>query len=157
MRKSPILSDKLLYYEKVSSNKTEALFLTLMILFFILFIWRMQAVRLDGLAGVFLGFFGMFLFYAVNFRNLVIQITPQALSLVFGIFIWTVPLDNIAGCRIDEIPPLMRNGGAGIHFMFIRKRYRISFNFFRIPPGRDFFQAESRARAGYFLYDPPAW
>ena len=133
MRNNPMSFDKLLYYEKISSNRTEALFLALMIVFFLLFVWRMQTVRLDWIAGIFLGFFGMFLFYTVNFRTLVIRLTPRALVLIFGLFTWKVPLNNILDCQIDEIPSFMRYGGAGIHFMFIRKRYRASFNFLEYP------------------------
>ena len=33
----------------------------------------------------------------------------------------------------DDIPWLMRNGGAGIHFMFVRGRYRASFNYLEHP------------------------
>ena len=50
--------------------------------------------------------------------------------LSFGIFTWTIPLNNIGGCQLDDdLPVLMKYGGAGIHFMVIRKRYRASFNF----------------------------
>jgi len=42
-------------------------------------------------------------------------------------------LDNVEGCCLDDIPMLMRMGGAGIHFMLIRKRYRASFNFLEHP------------------------
>jgi hypothetical protein len=44
-----------------------------------------------------------------------------------------VPLDNLEECRLDKIPLLMSMGGAGIHFMSIRKRYRASFNFLEYP------------------------
>jgi hypothetical protein len=42
-------------------------------------------------------------------------------------------LHNVEGCRLDDLPVLMRYGGAGIHFMFIRRRYRASFNFLEHP------------------------
>jgi hypothetical protein len=44
-----------------------------------------------------------------------------------------VPLDNIEACCLDDVPIFMRMGGAGIHFMIIRKRYRASFNFLEYP------------------------
>lgn len=58
-----------------------------------------------------------------------IQLTSKSLKLKFGIFSWIVPLDNVAEYHRDEATLLMRMGGAGIHFMIIRKRYRASFNF----------------------------
>ena len=44
-----------------------------------------------------------------------------------------MPLANIEECRLDALPALMRYGGAGIHFMVIRGRYRASFNFLEYP------------------------
>ena len=133
MRQSADQTDDLIYNERISSNKTEALFLAFMILFLLLLIWRVNVGSLDVLAVVFLCFFLLFLFYSVNFRTLIIQLTSKSLKLKFGIFTWVVPLDNVEECRLDEIPILIRIGGAGIHFMLIRKRYRASFNFLEYP------------------------
>ncbi len=33
----------------------------------------------------------------------------------------------------DDLPALNKYGGAGIHFMFVRGRYRASFNFLEYP------------------------
>lgn len=123
----------LIYNERVTSRKTEVLFVVLTILFLVLSIWRLIAGGLELLAVVFLFLFAFFLFYSVNYRTLIIQLTPGSLKLRFGIFTWTVPLDNIEACRLDHIPVLMRMGGAGIHFMLIRRRYRASFNFLEHP------------------------
>ncbi len=51
----------------------------------------------------------------------------------FGIFTWTIPVDNIESINLDELPPIMKYGGAGIHFMTIQNRYRASFNFLEYP------------------------
>ncbi|HEY59792.1 MAG TPA: hypothetical protein G4N92_03765 [Anaerolineae bacterium] len=126
-------ADDLKYNERVTSNRTEVLFLALTILFLLLLIWRVIAGSLDVLADVFFCLFSLFLFYSVNFRTLIISITSESLKLTFGIFTWIVPLDNIEECSLDEIPMVMRMGGAGIHFMSIRKRYRASFNFLEHP------------------------
>jgi Ca2+/Na+ antiporter len=133
MRQSPDPTSDLIYTERISSNRTEALFLGLMILFLLLLIWRVNIGGLDVLAIVFLCFFSIFLFYSVNYRTLIIRLASESLKLTFGIFTWRVPLDNVEECHHDEIPLLMRMGGAGIHFMFIRKRYRASFNFLEYP------------------------
>jgi hypothetical protein len=127
------MNDNLLYHERVTSKRTEALFLGLTISFFGLSTWCASAHCLDGLAAVFLFFLVIFLFYSVNYRMLIIRLTPESLKLIFGIFTWTVTLDNIESCQLDDIPAFMRNGGAGIHFMFIRERYRASFNFLEYP------------------------
>jgi hypothetical protein len=127
------MNNSILYHEKLTSNKTEALFVALTILFLALLVWRVSAAGLDALAGVCLLFCIVFLFYSVNYRTLIIRLDAQSLKLKFGIFTWTVALSNIEACALDEIPVFMRQGGAGIHFMFIRKRYRASFNFLEYP------------------------
>jgi hypothetical protein len=123
------MPDDFIYEEEVTSNKTEALFLALTVIFLLLLIWRMDVGGLDFLAIIFLCFFSLLFFYSINYRNLIILLTHKYLKLTFGIINWTVPLDNIEACCLDEIPIFMRMGGAGIHFMIIRKRYRASFNF----------------------------
>ena len=128
-----IVTENLLYTERVSSKRTEMLFVALTLLFFTLLIWRVTARGLDILVLVFLCLFAFFFFYALNYRTLTIRLTTKSLKLTFGIFTWNVPLDNIESCRLDEIPVLMRMGGAGIHFMLIRRRYRASFNFLEYP------------------------
>jgi hypothetical protein len=122
-----------LYQESVSSNRTQALFLSLTFFFLLLFVWRVGARGPDVFAVVFFIFFCFFLFYSVNYRTLVIRLYPESLSLKFGLFTWIVPLENVEGCALDELPALMKYGGAGIHFMNIRNRYRASFNFLEYP------------------------
>ncbi|MBN1147238.1 MAG: hypothetical protein JXA78_08280 [Anaerolineales bacterium] len=122
-----------LYDERIHSHKTEALFLALTTLFLALLTWRVNTSGLDGIAIAFLCLFVMFLFYSLNFRILVIHLTRESLKLRFGVFTWTIPIDNIEECRLDDIPVLVRMGGAGIHFMSIRHRYRASFNFLEYP------------------------
>ena len=128
-----VTKNEITYYEAVSSKRTEWLFLTLTFLFFLLFIWRVKVSGWNGLAAVFLVFFCFFLFYSVNYRTLIISLTSESLKLSFGIFTWIIPLDNIASCSLDELPALMKFGGAGVHFMNIRKRYRASFSFLEHP------------------------
>ena len=69
----------------------------------------------------------------MNYRTLIIRLTSESLKLTFGIITWIVPLDIVEECCLDDIPMLLRMGGAGIHFMSIRKRYRASFNFLEHP------------------------
>jgi hypothetical protein len=120
------------YNEKVSSRKTEALFLVLTLLFLVLAIWRMNAVGLDILAAVFFVLCVFFLFYSLNYRTLIIQLTPEILKLRFGLFTWTIATDNIERCFLDDVS-LRRIGGAGIHFSPIHGRYRAMFNFLEHP------------------------
>ena len=125
-----MMSDPVIYCEKVTSKKTEFLFVALTLLYLILLIWRVMISSLDILAGVFLFLFCFFLFYSFNFRTLIIRLTSEFLRLSFGIFTWTIPLNNIGGYQLDDdLPVLMKYGGAGIHFMVIGNRYRASFNF----------------------------
>ena len=123
------IGDKLIYEEKVSSIWTEVVFLTLMTLFFLLSIWRLITDRLDILTVVFFCLSTMFLFYSLNYRTLIIRMTEESLKLIFGVFTWRVPFENIAECHLDDLPFLMKYAGAGIHFMFVCKKYRASLNF----------------------------
>ena len=127
------MNENLLYTERLSSKRTEMLFVALLLLLFMLSIWRVTARGLDIFAAVFLCLCAFFFFCALNYRTLRIRLTTKSLKLTFGIFTWIVPLDNIESCRLDEIPVLMKFGGAGIHFMLVRRRYRASFNFLEYP------------------------
>ncbi len=133
MRKPNPTIQNLLYDEQLSSSWTTALFIFLTVVFLGLSIWRLTGAKLDLLAGVLLFFSLFFFFYVINYRTLIIRLTHENLKLKFGIFTWTIELDNIESCRLDDIAGLMRYGGAGIHFMLIRKRYRASFNFLEYP------------------------
>jgi len=120
------------FREKLSSKRTEALFVALMALFLLLYAWRIRTSGAGVLSAVFLIFCFFFLFYSINYRTLTIHLTPERLKLKFGIFSWTVPLENIEHCTPDDVP-LTRIGGAGIHFTSIRGRYRVMFNFLEYP------------------------
>ena len=122
-----------LYEERVSSCWTQALFWSLTAIFLVLLAWRMATAGPNTLSFFLLTASLLFLFYSLNFRTLVIRITSKALKLRFGIFACTLPLDNVQDCCHDDLPSLMRYGGAGIHFMFIHRRYRASFNFLEHP------------------------
>ncbi len=121
------------YQEELTSNRTECLFVLLTIGFTALFLRQVESGRFDWFAALLLFFAVFFFFYAANYRTLRIRLTANALILSFGLFTWTVPLDNIADCRLDSLPPLLKYGGAGIHFMAVARRYRASFNFLEYP------------------------
>jgi hypothetical protein len=125
--------NELLYYESVTSKRTDELFKAFTFISYLLLIWRVTNGRLDMLDIVFFCLFLFFLFYTLNYKTLIISLRPESLKLKFGIFTWAVPIDNIGDYHIDEIPVLLRMGGAGIHFMVVGKRYRASFNFLEHP------------------------
>jgi hypothetical protein len=127
------MTDIQIYEERISSKKTEALFISLTILFLILVIWQINIDGPDILIVAFFLLFIFFFFYSVNYRTLIIRLAPESLKLKFGVFSWTIPLHNIRECDHDDLPILMRYGGAGIHFMLFRRRYRASFNFLEHP------------------------
>lgn len=124
---------EIIYNEKVTSRKTQALFLALTSLFAWLTGRQWQRGRRGLLSDIFFLFSGFFLFYSLNYRTLSIRVTGDELKLKFGLFAWHIPLENIAGCRLDDLPLVMRMGGAGIHFMSIAGRYRASLNFLEHP------------------------
>jgi hypothetical protein len=118
--------------EKISSKKTEALFVILTGIFALLFAWRLTTTSLDCLSVVWLCLGSFFLFYSLNYRTLHIQVTTNHLLLKFGIFSWTIALDHVEDCFLDDTS-LWRIGGAGIHFSPIHGRYRAMFNFLEYP------------------------
>ena len=120
------------YVERVLSWRTEAFFLGLTLLFLLLFAWRRMTGMLDAWGVVFLFAFAFFLFYSLNYRSMTIHLTAETLQLKFGLFRWTVPLDNIATCHPDTTS-LWRIGGAGIHFSLFAGRYRAMFNLLEHP------------------------
>jgi len=122
-----------MYAEELSSPGTTALFAGLALFFARLAAGRRRSPRRSRLAAVFWLLAGFFVFYTANYRTLSIRLTPKSLALKFGVFAWDVPLENIADCRLDELPPLLRYGGAGVHGFSTGGRYRISFNFLEGP------------------------
>ena len=128
------MTGNLIYEEKISSSKTEAFFIGLAAIFLVLSIRRMSVAGLDVLGIVFLLFFVLFVFYCLNYRILIVRIAQDSLKLKFGLFTWTIPPEDIGEIRPDDdIPAMMKYGGAGIHFLFVRGRYRASFNFLEYP------------------------
>ena len=121
------------YQAQLTSLRTTALFLALTLIFGLLFTWRVSLSGFDAWSAIFLCLAAIFLFYTLNYRVLLIQITPQTLRLKFGVFTWTERLDNIASCTLDQLPWFLQYGGAGIHFMTAHGRYRASFNFLEYP------------------------
>jgi Ca2+/Na+ antiporter len=124
--------DRNAYNEKLSSAKTETLFILLTLIFLALFTWRWLNVGWNGWTIAFLCFFAFFLFYSLNYRTLKIQLSPETLQLTFGIFTWKITISNIKNCYLDE-DTFWRFGGAGIHFMWIKGKYRAFFNFLEYP------------------------
>jgi hypothetical protein len=121
-----------LYVEELSSPRTMALFVALALLFLALAAWRVTTQGVEVVACVFAAFCIFFVFYALNYRTLFIRLTDEVLSLRFGLFIWAIPVENIARCARDDVS-LWRIGGAGIHFSPLRGRYRAMFNFLQHP------------------------
>jgi hypothetical protein len=130
--KEGVMSDNDIYEEKLSSRRTEALFWTLSLLFLLLTLWRAGKAHFEILSFVFLCLCLFFLFYALNYRTLVIKMTQETLSLKFGVIKWVVPIETIQKCYPDNTP-LWRIGGAGIHFSMLQRRYRAMFNFLEYP------------------------
>ncbi|MBN1449664.1 MAG: hypothetical protein JW963_01500 [Anaerolineales bacterium] len=123
---------EVVHTEELSSSKTEALFIVLAVVFLLLSIWRWTVTGVSTWTIVFLCFFAFFLFYSFNYRRLKIQLTPETLQLTFGIFTWKIAIANIKNCYRDE-DTIWRFGGAGIHFMWIKGKYRAFFNFLEYP------------------------
>ena len=120
------------YTEELSSAKTETLFVLLTVVFLILFVWRRLSVGWNGWTITFLCIVAFFLFYVFNYRTLKIYLTIDTLRLNFGIFTWTIANADIETCYLDK-PSIGSIGGAGIHFTWVKGKYRAFFNFLEHP------------------------
>lgn len=120
------------YQERVSSLRTSALFVGLCLAPLSLFVGRVQTAGFDGQSILLLALAAFFLFYSLNYRTLVIRVSPNGLRLRFGLFEWTIPLESLEACSPDPLS-LWRVGGAGIHFTSVGRRYRAMFNFLEHP------------------------
>lgn len=123
------MREVIVFKEQVSSKWTTVLFMTLATLFGGAAYLNFWASGVNYLFWFFIFLSTLFLFYSVNYQTLEILITPTFVNLKFGVFLWRISMDNIAGCRLDDIHGLMRYGGGGIHFMMLQGRYRASLNF----------------------------
>jgi len=122
-----------LYSEKIRSNKTSLLFVTLALIFLALFAWRYSVVGFRFVPGLYaiLGLF--FCVYVINYRGLQITITDQALQLKFGVIGWRTDINNIA-LSISYDPPFwIKYGGAGVHFAMVDGEYMAFYNFLEYP------------------------
>jgi hypothetical protein len=126
------MNSRILYSESLASKRTEALFISLSLLFLLLAAWRSTGARLDGWSILFACLFLMFLFYSLNYRRLDIRLHEVELQLKFGLFTWRIPVSNIETVAPDTTS-LWRIGGAGIHFTPLGGRYRAMFNFLEYP------------------------
>ena len=120
------------YTEELSSSKTEALFIALTVSFLILFVWCWSSAGWNGWTITFLCIAAFFLFYVFNYRTLKITLTHVTIQLTFGVFTWRIAIANIERCYLDT-PSIGSIGGAGIHFTWIKGKYRAFFNFLDHP------------------------
>lgn len=126
------MEDSPLYTEKLSSPRTQSLFITLTAVFLLLFVWRLRVSDWSGLTLLYLILSGFFLFYILNFHTLHIRLAGPTLSLHFGIFIRNIQMDNIQEIYSDQTS-LWRIGGAGIHYTPLKGKYRAYYNFLEHP------------------------
>ena len=126
------MAEDTLYEERLTSLRTELLFVFLMLVAAGLCAWRVSLRGWDWLAILCLCISAMFLFYVLNYRVLHITLTSSTLTVRFSFMPWRIPLSTISGCRQDDIS-LWRIGGAGIHFSSFARRYRAMFNFLEYP------------------------
>ena len=90
--------------EKLSSSRTEVLFVALVLSFLALFAWRIMAGSFGVIAAGLLFLFLFFCFYALNYRVLVIRILADKLVLKFGVIGWTIPLHTVEEVYADQTP-----------------------------------------------------
>ncbi len=122
-----------IYQEKVQSLLTSLLFTLLALVFSTLFTWRVTVVGFRAFPIICLVLSLFFFFYILNFQTLRITITEEVVLLKFGLIRWRTWLKNIQTCKMDDSPNLIKYGGAGVHFAFVKGEYRTFFNFLEHP------------------------
>jgi hypothetical protein len=122
-----------IYQEKIQSPLSTLLFTLLTVVFSALFAWRVMIVGFRAFPIVCLVLALFFFFYVLNYRTLKITITEEDLLLKFGLIRWRTRLENIQTCKKDDSPNLIKYGGAGVHFAFVKGEYRAFFNFLEYP------------------------
>ena len=122
-----------IYQEKIQSPLTTLLFTLLMVVFSALFAWRVMIVGFRVFPIVCLVLTLFFFYSGLNYQTLRITITEEVVLLKFGLIRWRTRLENIQTCKIDDSPNLIKYGGAGVHFAFVKGEYRAFFNFLEYP------------------------
>lgn len=122
-----------IYSEEIRSNKTDLLFVVLALITYALSAWKLSVVGFKFVPGFYLFLGLLFTFYIFNFRVLNISITDQSLHLKFGIIPWKTDLSNIQEITLDDAPMIIKYGGAGVHFAFVKGEYRAFYNFLEHP------------------------
>ncbi len=122
-----------IYQEEVKSPKTSLLFTLLALVFSALFAWRVAVVGFRAFPIVCLVLALFFFSYLLNYQILRITITEEDVTLKFSLIRWRTRLENIQTCKMDDSPNLIKYGGAGVHFAFVRGEYRAFFNFLEHP------------------------
>ena len=122
-----------IYQEKIQSPLTILLFTLLALVFSALFTWRVTVVGFRAFPIVCLVLALFFFSYVLNYQTLRITITEEAVLLKFGLIRWRTRLENIQTCKMDDSPNLIKYGGAGVHFAFVKGEYRAFFNFLEHP------------------------
>jgi len=122
-----------IYQEKIQSSLTTLLFTFLMLVSSALFAWRVTVVGFRAFPIICLVLALFFFLYVLNYRTLRIMITEEEVLLKFGLIRWRTKLENIQACKVDDSPNLIKYGGAGVHFAFVKGEYRAFFNFLEHP------------------------
>ncbi|MCK4489144.1 MAG: hypothetical protein KAU23_02735 [Anaerolineales bacterium] len=122
-----------IYHEKVQSPLTILLFTLLALVFSALFAWRVTVVGFRVFPIVCLVLALFFFSYVLNYQTLRITITEEAVLLKFGLIRWRIRLENIQTCKMDDSPNLIKYGGAGVHFAFVKGDYLAYYNFLEYP------------------------
>ncbi len=76
--------------------------------------------------------FSLFLGITINFRWLIITITPESVSVGFGIFTKKILYENIDGCNLDDRSNI-RYGGLGIRTAKVEGKWVLVYNVIRCP------------------------
>lgn len=71
--------------------------------------------------------FLLFVGLTINFSRLIIRMTPQSISVSYGIFKHAIAWENIEDCYLDEASAI-RYGGWGIRMGRVKGRWRLIYN-----------------------------
>lgn len=121
---------QILYQEKLKSKWITIIFLlfSLIFLFFILYQFFIGPLGNNPAPNwVLIIMFLIFMFLALNFISLVIQVTPEFIIVGYGIFKHRIALDDIEDIYSDK-SSFVNYGGWGIRLGRVKGRWRLVYN-----------------------------
>ena len=129
------MTQQQIYYERILSKLNLAILglVVLWLMFSVLYPILNGSVGTDSTPTWALVFFGtIFAILMANFVRLTILITPESLTVNYGMIARYIPMENIERCYLDQTSAI-KYGGFGIRIARINGKWRLVYNLVASP------------------------